>query len=144
MVGRRRRSNLARAILVSARMIRPFTAVFLALAWWFSPPQAATSAQRDVNAITAGLAADLPRLMQQARVPGLAIAVIDRGGVAWARGFGVMRAGGDAAVTESTRFEAASLSKPVTAYVALQLVDAGPARSAEAVLRSRRALQLFR
>ena len=106
-------------------MIRPFTPVFLALAWWFSPPQAATSAQRDVNAITAGLAADLPRLMEQARVPGLAIAVIDRGRVAWTRGFGVMRAGGDAAVTESTRFEAASLSKPVTAYVALQLVDAG-------------------
>jgi len=106
-------------------MIRPFAPVFLALAWWFSPPQAATSAQRDVNAITAGLAADLPRLMEQARVPGLAIAVIDRGRVAWTRGFGVMRAGGDAAVTGSTRFEAASLSKPVTAYVALLLIDAG-------------------
>jgi CubicO group peptidase (beta-lactamase class C family) len=78
-----------------------------------------------IDRVTAGLTTDLPALMTRAGVPGLAIAVIDNGRVAWSRGFGLMRAGGDAAVTESSRFEAASLSKPVTAYVALQLVDAG-------------------
>jgi CubicO group peptidase (beta-lactamase class C family) len=75
--------------------------------------------------VTARLGADVPRLMSQAHVPGLAIAVIDNGRVAWTQGFGVMRAGAAAPVTATTRFEAASLSKPVTAFVALQLVDAG-------------------
>jgi CubicO group peptidase (beta-lactamase class C family) len=88
-------------------------------------PAARPAAVPSLHDATSRLAADLPRLMGEARVPGLAIAVIDNGRVAWAKGFGVMRAGGTASVTEATRFEAASLSKPVTAYVALQLVDAG-------------------
>ncbi len=77
-----------------------------------------------VSDIAARLAGDLPGLMALAKVPGLAIAVIDNGRVAWSKSFGVMRAGSPEPVTETTRFEAASLSKPVTAYVALQLVDA--------------------
>src|SRR4051812_37544471 len=78
-----------------------------------------------VSDIAARLVGDLPGLMAQAKVPGLAIAVIDNGRVAWTKSFGVMRVGSPEPVTETTRFEAASLSKPVTAYVALQLVDAG-------------------
>jgi CubicO group peptidase (beta-lactamase class C family) len=98
-------------------------AVFLCLGAFI--PSVAPAAVPPLDAVTASLTTDLPRLMTQARVPGLAIAVIDKGQVVWTKGFGVMRAGEAARVTESTRFEAASLSKPVTAYVALQLVDAG-------------------
>jgi CubicO group peptidase (beta-lactamase class C family) len=74
---------------------------------------------------------ELPSWMKYERaaglpmVPGLAIAVIDNGQVVLSKGFGVTRQSDGRAVTDETRFEAASLSKPVTAYVALQLVDGG-------------------
>lgn len=103
-------------------MLRHAAALAIALLPWTAvqmPP-----APSDLDGITARLVSDLPRLMDRARVPGLSIAVIDRGRVAWTKGFGVIRAGGTAAVTDATRFEAASLSKPVTAYVVLQLADA--------------------
>ena len=52
--------------------------------------------------------------MRRLRVPGVSIAVIDRGQIAWAKGYGVTHAGGPA-VTPQTRFQAAALSKPVAA-----------------------------
>lgn len=57
-------------------------------------------------------------------VPGVSVAVIRDGRLAWSGAYGVRRAGG-APVTSSTIFQAASLSKPVTALGALRLVDAG-------------------
>jgi CubicO group peptidase (beta-lactamase class C family) len=71
------------------------------------------------------LESNLPQWMSGAKVPGLAIAIVDKGKVAWAKGFGVLKTGADAPVTERSRFQAASLTKPVTAYIALQLADAG-------------------
>jgi CubicO group peptidase (beta-lactamase class C family) len=59
------------------------------------------------------------------KVPGLSIALIDRGALAWAKGYGVLEAGGDQAVTPETTFQVASISKPVTAMVACALVEAG-------------------
>lgn len=73
----------------------------------------------------AALLADLPRLMRALAVPGLAIAVVEDGEVAWSRTFGAKRAGADDPVVADTLFEAASLSKPVFAYLVLQLVDEG-------------------
>lgn len=70
------------------------------------------------------LLGDLPRLMQALAVPGLAIAVVEEGEVAWSRAFGAKHAGVDDPVVADTLFEAASLSKPVFAYLVLQLVDA--------------------
>lgn len=58
-------------------------------------------------------------------VPGVSMAVIDRGKVAWAKGYGVLRAGQAAPVTPTTLFQAASISKAVTATAALQLVQQG-------------------
>lgn len=59
------------------------------------------------------------------KVPGLSIALVDQGELAWAKGYGVMEAGKEKEVTTETIFQAASISKPVSAMVALHLVEAG-------------------
>jgi CubicO group peptidase (beta-lactamase class C family) len=66
----------------------------------------------------------LTERMAALHVPGISIAVIHDGKIEWARGFGVARIGG-APVTADTLFQAASISKPVTAMAALHLVEAG-------------------
>lgn len=69
--------------------------------------------------------ADLPRLMQALRVPAIGMAVVERGEVVWARNLGVTNAEIQAPVADDTLFEDASLSKPVFAYLVLQLADQG-------------------
>lgn len=63
--------------------------------------------------------------MQHYKVPGVSIAVINNGAIEWTRGYGVKAAGTDDRVTTSTLFQAASISKPVTAMGALRLVQEG-------------------
>jgi len=58
-------------------------------------------------------------------VPGVSVALIDGGEIAWARGYGVREAGHAAPVTAETYFEAGSISKPVAAVAALRLVERG-------------------
>jgi CubicO group peptidase (beta-lactamase class C family) len=62
--------------------------------------------------------------MATLHVPGVSIAVIHKGTLEWARGFGVAKASGSP-VTPNTLFQAASISKPITALAILRLVDAG-------------------
>jgi CubicO group peptidase (beta-lactamase class C family) len=66
----------------------------------------------------------LSERMAELHVPGVSIAVIHDGAIQWARGFGVARVGGPR-VTARTLFQAASISKPVTALAVLRLVQAG-------------------
>jgi CubicO group peptidase (beta-lactamase class C family) len=56
-------------------------------------------------------------------VPGVSIAVIDEGNIAWARGFGLRDVSTKASVEAITLFQAASISKPVAAVAALKLVE---------------------
>ena len=72
----------------------------------------------------ADLLRHLPRLLELASVPGLALAVVDQGRV-WKRGFGRAIKDPAQSVSEETVFEAASLGKPVFAYAVLRLADAG-------------------
>ncbi len=67
----------------------------------------------------------LAERMADSHVPGLSIAVIDDGKIAWARGFGVREAGTNEPVTTSTLFEAQSISKAVAATATLVLVNSG-------------------
>ena len=67
----------------------------------------------------------IPELMKQGDIPGLSIALIQKGEVVWHHGFGVKNSKTNEPVTDTTVFEAASLSKPVFAYAVLKLVDAG-------------------
>ena len=59
------------------------------------------------------------------RVPGAAVAIVRGGELRWARGFGVLEAGSPDSIRPETLFQAASISKPVSALVALRLVQEG-------------------
>ncbi len=69
--------------------------------------------------------AQLPQVMEAFAVPGVGIAVVEGGEVVWSRPFGVTHAIERTPVDARTVFEDASLSKPVFAYLVLQLVDQG-------------------
>ena len=66
----------------------------------------------------------VPQLMEWANVPGLAVAILRDGKLAWSRGFGVIKAGESTPVGTDTIFPAASLSKPIVAYAILRMRDA--------------------
>jgi CubicO group peptidase (beta-lactamase class C family) len=59
------------------------------------------------------------------KTPGVSIAVIRGGKVVLAKGYGVLEAGGTARVDPDTLFQAASISKPVTAMAALHMSQFG-------------------
>jgi CubicO group peptidase (beta-lactamase class C family) len=63
--------------------------------------------------------------MKHYHVPGVSVAVINQGKIEWAKGYGVKETGADDPVTAETLFQAASVSKPVTALGALRLVEKG-------------------
>jgi CubicO group peptidase (beta-lactamase class C family) len=63
--------------------------------------------------------------MADLKVPGVSIAVINNGAIEWAKGYGVTETGTSTAVTPRTLFQAASISKSVTALAALRLVEQG-------------------
>src|SRR5438046_529391 len=64
----------------------------------------------------------LPERMAHYATPGVSIAVVDGGRVAWERGFGVCTSGQPDPVDADTLFQAGSVSKPVFARGAMRLV----------------------
>jgi CubicO group peptidase (beta-lactamase class C family) len=67
----------------------------------------------------------LAEQMEFYSVPGVSIAVINDGRIEWAKGYGIRDAGTALPVDENTLFQAASLSKPVSALGALHWVNEG-------------------
>jgi CubicO group peptidase (beta-lactamase class C family) len=67
----------------------------------------------------------LAERMAHHNVPGVSVAVLDGGEIAWAQGWGTADMETGAPVTPTTLFQAASISKPVTALAAMSLVDEG-------------------
>ena len=57
-------------------------------------------------------------------VPGASLALIEGGRIAWARAYGRGDAGSGTPMRPSSLFQAASISKPVTALAVLRLVEA--------------------
>jgi CubicO group peptidase (beta-lactamase class C family) len=64
----------------------------------------------------------IPDLMSKARIPGLSIAVIRDGKIVWTEAFGVKSVTTGGPCDKETIFEAASLTKPLFAYLALLYV----------------------
>jgi CubicO group peptidase (beta-lactamase class C family) len=85
--------------------------------------------ERALPAVTIGdssLQLSLTEWMDTLGVPGLSIAVIDDHRIVWAKGYGTLAAGERGApVTATTRFQAASIAKPVTAVALLHHAQSG-------------------
>ncbi|WP_428660483.1 serine hydrolase domain-containing protein [Runella sp.] len=67
----------------------------------------------------------ITKLMTDAKVPGLSLALIRNAQFDYSKSYGVTKADSTQRVDLNTVFEAASLTKPVFAYAVLQLVEEG-------------------
>ena len=70
-----------------------------------------------------GVRSSITQRMRHYGVPGISVAVFENGRIVWAKGYGVARLDCNIPVTDATLFQAASISKPVTAVGALRLVQ---------------------
>jgi CubicO group peptidase (beta-lactamase class C family) len=71
------------------------------------------------------LEAQIPELMARAHVPGVSVALVRDGQLAWSGAFGVKHRDSGERITTDTIYQAASLSKPAFALAVMQLVGRG-------------------
>ncbi len=99
--------------------------------WLARPSEAARVARVEAGLAPITLPGEEPvrlslqRWMELYKIPGLSIAVFEKNAIVWARTYGVKQAGGTEPVTLDTLFQAASISKPVTALAALRYAEQG-------------------
>ncbi|NUN69132.1 MAG: serine hydrolase [Bacteroidetes bacterium] len=80
-------------------------------------------AQRSIENVTAVIEERLPALMKELNVPGVSIALIRNGSVAWSKGYGIKDVRTGEPVTTQTMFEACSMTKPLFSYIVLKLAE---------------------
>ncbi len=78
-----------------------------------------------VDSVIADLKSYIPDRMNKEDVPGLSISLIRNNQIVWTEGFGVTNRLTGKPVSSNTVFECASISKVITAYTALRLVEEG-------------------
>lgn len=69
--------------------------------------------------------ATLAERMAHYKIPGVSLAVINGGKIEWVKGYGTLKAGGNAPVRPDCLFQAASTTKMLVAATALRLVEQG-------------------
>jgi CubicO group peptidase (beta-lactamase class C family) len=113
------------ALLTGADTRKPATE------WLARPAEAARVARVEAGLAPVLLEGEQPirmpleRWMELYKIPGVSIAVFEKHALVWAKGYGVKQVGGADPVTPDTLFQAASISKPVTALAALHHAEAG-------------------
>lgn len=120
-------------LLVGARRYQPATAAAQ------KPANAPNSAEQDARiariengllpaVVIKGQAAPTMTVadrMKHYHVPGVSVAFLDHGQIAWTRTYGFADVAAKTPVTPETLFQAASISKPVSALAMLRLVQDG-------------------
>jgi len=121
------------------RCVRWFAVVYLVFAQFAGAQEKSSTpseVEQHIQRVTSGLigpvilkgdqhaARTLSQRMKDLNVPGVSIAVIHGGKIEWARGFGFRSVGGPP-VDDATLFQAASISKPLSAMAVLRLVQQG-------------------
>jgi CubicO group peptidase (beta-lactamase class C family) len=86
---------------------------------------AAPPAAPDLDSFTGRLDREVQGWLSRSQVPGAAVALVRDGQVAWTAGYGQADPVRRVPVTAETVFQVGSISKPVTAWGVLRLVDKG-------------------
>ena len=123
--------------ITSMNHIITFSAVCLFTSVHAATPPIQDEVERRIDRVVNGLlavtaidnhyapAARLKDRMAYYHTPGVGIAVVNNFKVEWARGFGVKEWGKRDPVTETTLFQAGSISKPIFALAVMRLVQEG-------------------
>jgi CubicO group peptidase (beta-lactamase class C family) len=109
----------------TGRVTRPCLIAIAILVAGLTAPSMAEAAAPAEDASRARVTAAIVESLAKRNVPGASIAVVNDFKIDWAEGFGRVMAGSDQPVTPTTLFQAASISKPVAALVALRTVELG-------------------
>ena len=107
---------LAACLATAAPLAQPFTDAAAMIARIEAPQ---LPDRQGLDAFT------LEQVMRRFRVPGVSVAVIHDFKIHWAKAYGVADASSGRPVRTDTPFQAASISKPVTALAAMLLVQQG-------------------
>ena len=91
----------------------------------FTPSASPLRLDEPLEDVIADLDAFVPAYMEAQGVPGVAIALVREGRVAWTGEYGLANRLSRRPIAPDTTFSVASNSKVVTAYIALRLVDQG-------------------
>ena len=102
-----------------------FCCCALAMLFSCAPEEPSLNTGLDRDRIISEIEDAIPRLIEQASIPGLSIALIRDGETVWSGAYGVRSALTGEPVTEATVFEAASLTKPLFAYLVMKMVEKG-------------------
>jgi len=112
-------------------IVLSLAALVAAVGLTISRPLAQSDAAASIARIEAPQAPDrqgfdgftLPQVMQRLKVPGVSIAVVRDFQVHWAKAYGTADVSTGRPAETATRFQAASISKPVTAMAAVRLAQ---------------------
>lgn len=99
-------------------------------ALWAAPDPRIAQVERDIRPVDrvgnpTGSAKSLSARMAELKVPGISVAVFDHSEIIWAKAYGLRNVARGQAVDTDTLFQAASLSKPVSAVAMFRLVEQG-------------------
>ncbi len=104
----------------------PSLFLFLVIILLAIQPLGAAAGQRDATgALTDQLDTLVPSLLIQADVPGASLALIHNNQIVWSQGYGVADEASGAPVTADTIFSVELISKALTAWEMMRLVEAG-------------------
>jgi len=126
--------RLVSAVLSSVAAVSLLTAADTpkpATEWVARPAEAARIAKVEAGLAPLTLPGEEPRTltlqqwMELYKIPGLSVAVFEKNTLVWSKAYGVKQAGGAEPVAIDTLFQAASISKPVTALAALRYAEQG-------------------
>jgi CubicO group peptidase (beta-lactamase class C family) len=118
---RRQRTHTKQNTDMNANQILAIAIVLLILGGCGSPHQE----NQQVGTLYAKYDALLPELLEKRSIPGVAIAVIQNGNPVWSKGYGYSVKHSHTPLTSDTRFNIGSVSKAITAWAVLKLVESG-------------------
>ncbi len=112
--------------MFSSRTFRRIPVSIVLLACFVLAPRWASAQSNALsNEKRTQIEAAVAKFMATTHVPGLSVSVVEDGKMTWASGFGFADVENNSPATEHTLFRLASISKPLTATGAMELVERG-------------------